>query len=281
MRTIFGLVFVVGLVLAGAAVFMAKSYLGQQEQAAAFQAEVLRRTGGLTEVFVVNKAKAYGETLLPEDVQPILWPKNTLPQGAFTDKDKLFPADNPAPRFITRDIEAFEPVLAVKVTEPGAQAGLNGDLSQGMRAFAIQVEASDYLQTGDHVDVYWSGKPEGATSSITRLIESSLKIIAVDRGKANTMSDGSIKSRSVTVAASPEQVGRLAQAQATGSLVMSLVGIGDQSQNAPVEIDNNELLGIVPGQPLPVAAETAAPKICTIRSRKGTDVVDIPIPCAK
>ena len=127
----------------------------------------------------------------------------------------------------------------------------------------------------------WSGKPEGATSSITRLIESSLKIIAVDRGKANTMSDGSIKSRSVTVAASPEQVGRLAQAQATGSLVMSLVGIGDQSQNAPVEIDNNELLGIVPGQPLPVAAETAAPKICTIRSRKGTDVVDIPIPCAK
>lgn len=281
MRAIFGMVFIVGLALAGAAVFMAKSLLGQQDEAAAFQAEVLRRTGGLTEVFVVNKPKKYGETLAAEDVQPILWPANTLPEGAFVEKDKLFPTDNTALRFVTRDMEAFEPVLAVKVTEPGAQAGLNGDLSQGMRAFAIQVEASDYLQTGDHVDVYWSGTPEGSQSSLTRLIESQMKIIAVDRYKDNKISDGSITSRSVTVAATPEQVGRLAQAQSTGSLAMSLVGIGDQSQNPAIEIDNNQLLGIKPAAAVPVAEQVAAPKICTVRSRKGTDVVEIPIPCAQ
>lgn len=281
MRTIFGLVFIVGLALAGAAVYLAKSYLGQQDEAAAFQAEVLRRTGGLVEVFVVNKPKKYGETLAAEDVQPILWPQNTLPEGAFVEKDKLFPTDNTALRFITRDMEAFEPVLTVKVTEPGAQAGLNGDLSAGMRAFAIQVEASDYLQTGDHVDVYWSGTPEGSQSSLTRLIESQLKIIAVDRYKDNKISDGSITSRSVTVAATPEQVGRLAQAQSTGALAMSLVGIGDQTQNPAIEIDNNQLLGIKPAAAVPVAEQAAAPKVCTVRSRKGTEVVEIPIPCSQ
>lgn len=161
MRAVFGLVFIVGLALAGAAVFMAKSYLGQQEAATAFQEEVLRRTGGLVEVFVVNKPKKYGQTLAADDVQPILWPANTLPEGAFVEKDKLFPTDNIAPRFVTRDMEAFEPVLAVKVTEPGAQAGLNGELSAGMRAFAIQVFASDFLQIGDHVDVYWTGGQMG------------------------------------------------------------------------------------------------------------------------
>ena len=280
MRAIFGMVFIVGLALAGAAVFLAKTYLGQQEAATAFQAEVLRRTGGLTEVFVVNKPKKYGETLAAEDVQPILWPANTLPEGAFVEKDKLFPTDTTALRFVTRDMEAFEPVLAVKVTEPGAQAGLNGDLSEGMRAFAIQVEASDYLQTGDRVDVYWSGTPEGAQSSLTRLIESQMKIIAVDRYKDNQISDGSITSRSVTVAATPEQVGRLAQAQSTGSLAMSLVGIGDQTQNPAIEIDNNQLLGIKPAAAVPVAEQVAAPKICSVRSRKGTDVVEIPIPCS-
>lgn len=281
MRAIFGLVFLVGLALAGAAVFLAKSYLGQQEAATAFQSEVLRRTGGLVEVFVVNKPKKYGDTLAAEDVQPILWPKNTLPEGAFVEKDMLFPTETTAPRFVTRDMEAFEPVLAVKVTEPGAQAGLNGDLSAGMRAFAIQVKASDYLQTGDHVDVYWSGTPEGSNSSLTRLIESQMKIIAVDRIADDKISDGSITSRSVTIAASPEQVGRLAQAQATGALAMSLVGIGDQTQNPAIEIDNNELLGIKPAEAVPVAEQVAAPKICTVRSRKGTDVVEIPIPCAQ
>lgn len=280
MRAIFGLVFIVGLALAGAAVFMAKSYLGQQEAATAFQSEVLRRTGGFVEVFVVNKPKKYGQTLAAEDVQPILWPKNTLPEGAFLDKEKLFPTDTTASRFITRDMEAFEPVLAIKVTEPGAQAGLNGDLTTGMRAFAIQVKASDFLQTGDHVDVYWSGTPEGSQSSLTRLIESQMKIIAVDRIKDNQISDGSIMSRSVTVAATPEQVGRLAQAQATGSLAMALVGIGDKSENPSIEIDNKQLLGIKPVAAVPVAEQAAAPKVCTVRSRKGTEVVEIPIPCS-
>jgi pilus assembly protein CpaB len=280
MRAIFGLVFIVGLALAGAAVFLAKSYLGQQEAATAFQSEVLRRTGGLIEVFVVNKPKRYGQTLATEDVQPILWPKNTLPAGAFSDKEKLFPPDNTAPRFVTRDMEAYEPVLAVKVTEPGAQAGLNGELSAGMRAFAIQVFASDFLQIGDHVDVYWSGTPDGSQASLTRLIENQMKVIAVDRIQDNQISDGSIMSRSVTVAATPEQVGRLAQAQSTGSLAMSLVGIGDQTQNPAIEIDNNELLGIKPAEAVPVAEQAAAPKVCTVRSRKGTEVVEIPIPCS-
>jgi pilus assembly protein CpaB len=280
MRAIFGLVFIVGLALAGAAVYLAKSYLGQQDEAAAFQAEVLRRTGGLVEVFVVNKPKTYGETLSSEDVQPILWPQNTLPEGAFVDMTVLFPADTTALRFVTRDMEAYEPVLAAKVTEPGAQAGLNGDLTAGMRAFAIQVKASDYLQTGDHVDVYWSGTPEGSQSSLTRLIESQMKVIAVDRIQDDQFSDGSLTSRSVTIAATPEQVGRLAQAQATGSLAMSLVGIGDQTKNPAIEIDNNQLLGIEPAAAVPVAEQMAAPKVCTVRSRKGTEVVEIPIPCA-
>lgn len=269
-----------GLALAGAAVYLAKSYLGQQEDAAAFQDEVLRRTGGLAEVYVVNKVKKYGDTLAAEDVQLILWPQNTLPEGVFTAEAALFPADNTAPRYVTRQMEAFEPILAVKVTEPGEQAGLNGDLEAGMRAFAIQVEVSDYLQTGDHVDLYWSGIPEGSQAGLTRLIESRLKIIAIDRTAAEGLSDGAITSRSVTVAATAQQVARLAQAKSTGTLVMSLVGVGDTTENGAIEINNNQLLGISAAAPTPVAEVAAAAKICTVRSRKGTDVVEIPIPCS-
>lgn len=280
MRAIFGLVFAVGLALAGAAVYLAKSYLGQQEAAAAFQAAVMERTGGLAEVIVAAKPKDYGDILKPEDIQTILWPKNALPEGVFTDKAALFPEDDSAPRYITRRIEAFEPILAVKVTNPGEQAGLNGALEPGMRAFAINVEVSDLLQVGDHVDLYWTGVPSQGGGEVTRLIENRLKIIAIDRQSSNGLSDGTITQRSLTVSVTPQQVGRLAQAQATGQLVTSLVGLEDLTNGGAVEIDSNGLLGISAPTPEPVAEAAPAPRICTIRTRKGGEVVEIPIPCS-
>ena len=276
MRTMFGLVLLIGLALAGTAVYMAKGYISKQEIEAQQANLIFERTGGLVEVFVVNKPKNYGETITKDDVQMIYWPQNALPEGAFFDPAVLFPEGNPEPRYVTRQMETFEPILAVKVTEPGEQAGLNGEIEQGMRAFAIKVEAADFLQPGDRVDIYWTGAVEGTVGEMTRLIESTMKIIAVDRGKKGGVSDGEIQSRSMTVAATPEQVARLAQAQATGRLVMSLVGTGDQIASGAIEIDSNALLGIEAQQP--VAVEDA-PKTCSIRTRKGTEVVEIPIPC--
>lgn len=276
MRSIFALVLLAGLALAGTAVYMAKGYISKQEMAVQQEKLIRERTGGLIEVFVVNKPKNYGETITKEDVQMIYWPKNAMPEGMFTDAAVLFPEDNAEPRYVVRQMETFEPILAVKVTEPGEQAGLNGEIEQGMRAFAIKVEAADFLQPGDRVDIYWTGAVEGGTGEMTRLIESTMKIIAVDREKKGGVSDGAIQSRTMTVAATPEQVARLAQAQATGRLVMSLVGTGDQIASGAIEIDSNALLGIEAQQPVAVQD---APKTCTIRTRKGADVVEIPIPC--
>ena len=173
-------------------------------------------------------------------------------------------------------MEKFEPILAVKVTEPGEQAGLTGELEKGMRAFSIKVEAADYLQPGQSVDIYWTGATETSGGEITRMIESNMKIIAVDRNGKSATSDGAIQNRTMTVAATPEEVARLAQAQATGQLVMSLVGVGDDTEVGKVEVDTGSMLGITEA-----AAPVAAPaeQVCTIRTRKGADVVEIPIPC--
>lgn len=276
MRTIFGLVLLVGLALAGAAVYLAKGYIAKTETALQQELQIKAKTGGLVEVFVVNKPKDYGDALTPEDVQMIYWPRNALPEGVFMDPEKLFPKDDTAPRFVLRPMETYEPILAVKVTAPGEQAGLNGAIEKGMRAFAIKVEAADFLQPGDHVDVYWTGSVAGIEGEMTRLIETRMKIIAVDRNAKGGAAAGEIQNRTMTVAATPEQVGRLAQAQATGRLVMALVGNNDEIASGAVEVDTNGMLGIAEAQPV---AEVAAPRTCTIKTRKGSDVVEIPIPC--
>ncbi len=275
MRMIFGLVLAVGLALAGAAVYMAKGYINKTESALQQELQIKAKTGGLVEVYVVTSAKNYGDALTIKDVEKIYWPKNALPEGIYTDEAMLFPEEGKQPRYVLRQMEKFEPVMAVKVTEPGQQAGLNGEIEKGMRAFAIKVEAADFLQPGDRVDIYWTGGVAGVEGELTRLIETTMKIIAVDRNDKKSASDGAIMSRTMTVAATPEQVARLAQAQATGRLVMSLVGMGDEARSGFVEVDSKGLLGITAEQ----VAKVEEDKVCTIRTRKGAEVVEIPIPC--
>ena len=276
MRAMFGLVLVAGVGLAGAAVYMAKGYISKTESALQKELAIKAQTGGLVEVYVVKKAVDYGDPLTKDDVQKSYLPKNTLPDATFGDIAVLFPEDSTEPRYVLRPMEKFEPILAVKVTEPGEQAGLTGSLERGMRAFAIKVEAADFLQPGDRVDIYWTGSTESSTGDITRLIESTMKIIAVDRNGKSASSDGSIQNRTMTVAASPEQVARLAQAQATGRLVMSLVGVGDDTEIGKIEVDTGSMLGITEAA---APVEVEAEKVCTIRTRKGGEVVEIPIPC--
>lgn len=279
----FGLVLVVGLALAGAAVYMAQGYINTTQSALQREREMRAKTGPLVEVYVVNKPKNYGEVLTKEDVQLIYWPENALPETIFRDEATLFPNDGKEPRYVLRQMEQYDPILAVKVTEPGQPAGLTGQLAKGMRAFAIKVDVesgvSGFVQPGDRVDVYWTGTGPSTTagemSEVTRLIESAVQIIAVDQ-TADNGAGGAMVARTVTVSASPEVVARLAQAQATGRLALSLVGTGDETVNGLIEVDQQGLFGIQE------TAEVAAPeveKVCTVRTRKGSDMVETQIAC--
>lgn len=275
MRAMFALVLVAGLALAGVAVYLASGYINQTQSALQDELAIKQQTGGLVQVYVVNKPKNYGEPLTKDDVVAMYWPANFLPEKAFMHIEDLFPADSTEPRYVLRQMETYEPVLAMKVTKPGEQAGLTGEIERGMRAFAIQVNAADFLQAGDHVDVYWSGSVAGTDGNLTRLIETNLKIIAINKDASRNISEGALSSRTVTVAATPEQVARLAQAQSSGTLVMSLVGIGDDSVAGKIEVDKKALLGIQDQ----VVVQAEQQKVCTIKTRKGDSIEEVPIPC--
>jgi pilus assembly protein CpaB len=136
---------------------------------------------------------------------------------------------------------------------------------------------SGFVQPGDFVDVYWTGEAGDNNASMTRLIETSLKVIAVDQ-KADDGSGGATVARTVTVAAVREQVARLAQAAATGKLALSLVS-GADNGDAMVEVDSNSLLGITEA-PAEVVAVVEPEKVCYIKTRKGGELVDTDIPTA-
>jgi pilus assembly protein CpaB len=180
-------------------------------------------------------------------------------------------------------MEKDEALMAIKVTEPGEDAGITSRLERGMRAFAIRVDVasgvSGFLRPGDRVDVYWTGgisdAVEGARGDVTRLIEAGIQLIAIDQTAGGDL-EGTTIARTVTVAVKPEQVAALAQAQTTGSLSLSLVGAGDDTIASAIEVNQRSLLGLGDVEIAPAQVEK---EVCTIRTRRGAEVVELPIPC--
>lgn len=283
MRAVFGLVLIVGIALAGGAVMLARNYIEAHRIELEREKQARAQIVPLTEVFVANKQLQYGEQLTEESVRLVKWPVNALPEGSFAKAEDLFSAearDNP---YVLRTMEKDEAILAVKVTKRGEDAGITSRLERGMRAFAIKVDVasgvSGFLRPGDRVDVYWTGNVgdavEGERGEVTRMIQANIKLIAIDQSAGTDRTDNTI-ARTVTISAKPEQIARLAQAQNTGRMSLALVGSRDDTIASTVEVNKRALLGLGEREAAP---EVQKEKVCTIRTRRGAEVVEIPIPC--
>jgi len=284
MRAVFGLVLVLGLGLAGFAVYMVQGYFEEQELALQRERANSAQAVPTVEVIAVNRTIGYGEPLTKDDVVFVRYAEQYLPEGTYMTVEDLFPRGPEITRTVLRQMEANEPVLATKVTEPGEVAGIMNRLEPGMRAFTISVDAtsgvSGFLRPGDHVDVYWSGRlslGQHSGQEITRLIETGLELIAIDQDSELSTQNAQI-ARTVTVQVSPQQVANLAQAQSTGSLSLSLVGHADETIAMAIEVDQRSLLGIAE-EAREVEREVEQEEVCTIRNRRGSEVVETVIPC--
>lgn len=280
MRVIFGMVLVAGVGLAASAVYMAKDYIGQYQIQLAQAQELKNQIVPTQTVFTARRQLQYGDTLQRDDVAAIKWPTEFVPEGVFTEYEALFPKDSTEGRLVIRPMEVGEPLLKVKITEPGEDIGLTTRLEKGMRAFAIKVDVatgvSGFLRPGDRVDVYWTGRINvgNGNEDVTKLIESQIRLIAVDQ--TDDEINGARIARTVTVQATPAQVAALAQAQSTGRLSLSLVGIGDVDEIEEIQVDQVSLLGLSVPEPV---AKAPTQRVCSVRQRRAGQLVQVPIPC--
>jgi len=277
MRILFMLVLFVGLGLAGGAVYMAQKYIGQNRAELEAERNARLAMTPMVDVFVVKRTLRYGEEINKKDVTIVRYPENALPEGIFRDPAVLFPEGEARLRMARRDIEKFEPLTQVKVTEPGQVPGVTSVLQPGERAFAIRVDVtsgvSGFLRPGDNVDIYWTGNI--GNRKITKLIYNGVRIIAIDQSINPEVSKARIAS-TVTVAVSPKDVAALQQAQSAGRLSLSLVGVSnDVAASEDVEVDLKDVLGIEEK----VVAEVAKERVCKVKSRRGTEIVETVVDC--
>jgi pilus assembly protein CpaB len=279
MRIVFALVLILGVALAGGAVYFASQQFNANQSRIAELKKRVSKNVELIDVYVAAEELKYGQILTKDDVKTIEWPANSIPETAFTDIDDLFGIEGENDfRIVIRVVDPGEILLSTKVTGLGEDAGVASRLEKGMRAFTLRVDVasgvSGFLRPGDKVDIYWTGEVSRG-NKVTKLIMDGISLIAIDQTSGTSSSEPTV-AKTVTVAVSPKTVASLAQAQSTGRLLLSLRGVNDDTTSEAIEVTQNDLLGRVEAQ----AEIEKIEKICTIKTRKGAEVIEVPIPCA-
>jgi len=274
MRAVFGLVLLIGMGLAGFAVYMVNQYM--DTQAGALERERQRSANIIQTVEIYSPARnlTYGDLLTIDDVRLMRYARDFLPQGVFATEEELFPKGLNTPRVVRTPMVVNEPILTSKVTEAGAPQGITALLDSGMRAFPLpdgmtQAFAGE-IRTSDLIDLYWVGRVDGGRE-ISRLVKSRLEIISMDEPDAS--------GRGVVIQVTQEDFADLQVLTAAGRLSLTPVGRADlEAGDTTIETDIRDVLGIVDAVVAP-APEIVEEERCFVTQRSGTERIQVEVEC--
>ncbi len=275
MRAVFGLVLLIGMGLAGFAVYTVKGYFDSQERRIAQERARAAQAVETVDVYSPTRALTYGDLLTSEDVQLIKYAKDYLPAGIFQTEEEIFPDGLEVPRVVTLPMDINEPITSNKVTEPGAPRGITALLEPGMRAYPLPANLTqafaEELRPTDRVDIYWSGRL--GREETTSIIMTGVEIISVDQEATGRRGIG------VVLQVTPEEFAALAAAQNAGNLSLTPVGTGDDTVVSDIQTNINDVLGIEAPVVVEAPEPVAAPKVCTRTERRGVETITRTVPC--
>ncbi|MFN4140914.1 Flp pilus assembly protein CpaB [Aestuariivirga sp.] len=230
----------IALVFGGIAVFIAKIWLDVQQQRAAVVAVTPQPAKVETSTIVVaTQDLKFGEPLNPELLREIPWPKDSVPQGAFA---KVADINKEGRRVVLSPIGPNEPVLAWKISGPGARASLSALVNEGMRAVTVRVNdysgVAGFVLPGDRVDVLYTREEGDATIDI---LLQNVRVLAIDQVADEKKSDPQV-ARVATLELTPTDAQKVSLAQSTGALTLTLRAAGSLDQAPPQRIVEQELV---------------------------------------
>ena len=279
MRAVFGLVLLIGMGLAGFAVYMVNQYMDTQSSELARERERASTAIRTVDIYAPTRSLTYGELLRAEDVKIIKYAREYLPEGVFATEEELFPDGLNVPRVVRIPMQENEPILTAKVTEAGAPQGITALLDPGMRAFPLptgmtQAFAGE-LRTSDLIDLYWVGRV-GDGRSISRLVKTRLEIISMDDPDARGNGGGT----NVVIQVTQSDFADLQALLGAGSLSLTPVGRND-GEEGDLTIQTNilDVLGIEEEEVV-VAPEIVEEERCFVTQRSGTERIQVEIECA-
>jgi pilus assembly protein CpaB len=214
---------IVGVVVAGGSVLVAREFLQTQKVEASTEAQ-----SEMVRVIVASQNISFGQAIESQMLSAIDWPRESVPAGSFTNYSSLLPQPGSPPRRAKRGIEKGDLVSASRVSEFGEKVTIVQTLGPNSRAMAVKVSAETavggFVTPGDFVDILLTQGQGEELRAVTIL--QNIRVIGVDQ-QSNEENDTPEIARTVTVEVSPEEGQRLALAQRAGTLSLTLRTLED------------------------------------------------------
>lgn len=235
----------IGIVLIVAAVALIWLNLSARDAAPVQTAEP-RSSNGLNEetavgVLVAVRNIQRGQALSSADIV-LRRMAGPAPAGSFSETAPVIG------RVATVDIRASQIVFQDSLSADPAAAGIAALVPDGQRAFAIRVAEEDivggFLQAGDRVDVFVTlpgsvygqqggiGQRQGDLSKSTLLLQD-MQVLAVGPELSSAGTEVQSGARTVSVAAPPEALARLALAGRLGHITLAIRNPSDRKTSQP------------------------------------------------
>jgi len=236
------------VVLAGALLFglLAAVTVSRYLSSAQAYSKDLRR------VAVAKVAIPIGTKIIAEQVMVVPFPKESTPDGAYENADKL------VGRVSVVNIAAREPITEARLAPEGTAGGLSAVIPEGYRAMTVKVDdvvgISGFIMPGTLVDVVVVIDPgdRGQADPISKIVLQNIKVLAngqnIDKPE-NGRDTNSVKA--VTLQVTPEQAEKLALAATEGKLQLVMRSSIDQGDEETKGVNKRGLLGGDRAMPAP------------------------------
>ena len=186
-------------------------------------------------IVVASEPLRYGSPLKAGVLSEIPWPKDNIPEGAFSKVSDISDQN----RIVLSAVEANEPVLLAKLSGPDGRATLSNKLTRGKQAISIQTDevagVSGFITPGDRVDVVLirSGnvsskdgegpvRPAPNGGMVSETVISGARVLTVGQGTDERETLPRVAS-SVTLEVTPEEARKIVLSRNIGQLSLSLL----------------------------------------------------------
>ena len=220
------LLLLLALVMGASAVFLARSWLFSQISAVRTTIQQPAPRPPVATIVVAAGPLRFGQKIEKSSIRAVDWPAGALPAGAFKKVEDLL---GDQPRMVLQAMEENEPVLASKITGPGARASLSAIIGQGMRALTLRVNdvlgVAGFVLPGDRVDILLTRTLEKDTPPITDVLMQNVKVLGIDQ-EADQKADKPLVVKAATFEVTTEEAQKLVLASQLGTLSLALRGVG-------------------------------------------------------
>jgi pilus assembly protein CpaB len=154
-----------------------------------------------------------------------MWPKPTVPTGAFSNIDSV------QGRVARINIFIGEVIVPGRLAPAGTGPGLELKIPPGQRAMSVRINdvagIAGLIQPNSRVDVLVNISEPTTGKQVAKLFMENMRVLAIGTELQRDASGKPISAPTVTLAVTPEEAERLAVAMNQGSIAMVLRGYGD------------------------------------------------------